>query len=85
MSQQTQPNVINCLASGRYLYLVLRVKGTRVAPFSICEMEVTPKAGKRYRKKELTGADWDGPRDANSRQHVEPAAARPLGRHKRKT
>ena len=29
---------------GRYLYLVLRVRGTQVAALSICEMEVTPKA-----------------------------------------
>ena len=32
--------------AGRYLYLVLRVRGTRVAPLSICEVEVTPKAGR---------------------------------------
>eukprot|EP00435_Cladocopium_sp_Y103_P021238 s4452_g5.t1 len=43
LSQQQQPNMFNCLASGRYLYLVLRVRGTRVAPLSICEVEVTPK------------------------------------------
>lgn len=43
LSQQIQPNMFNCLARGRYLFLVLRVSGRQVAPFSICEMEVTPK------------------------------------------
>jgi len=43
LTRDVQPNMFNCLASGRYLYLVLRVRGTRVAPFSICEIEVTPK------------------------------------------
>ncbi|CAJ1444834.1 unnamed protein product, partial [Effrenium voratum] len=43
LSRQQQPNMFNCLASGRYLWLVLRLSGTQVAPFSICEVEVTPK------------------------------------------
>ncbi|OLP87469.1 hypothetical protein AK812_SmicGene31314 [Symbiodinium microadriaticum] len=45
-----QPNIFNCLASGRYLWLVLRVSGTMVAPLSVCEVEVTPKgpSGNRH-------------------------------------
>ncbi|CAE7658806.1 SOQ1 [Symbiodinium pilosum] len=45
-----QPNMFNCLASGRYLWLVLRVTGTMVAPLSVCEVEVTPKgpSGNRH-------------------------------------
>ena len=34
-----------CSVAGRYLWLVLRVSGTMVAPLSVCEVEVTPKAG----------------------------------------
>ncbi|CAE7199415.1 Nhlrc2 [Symbiodinium natans] len=45
-----QPNAFNCLASGRYLWIVLRVSGTLVAPLSVCEVEVTPKgpSGNRH-------------------------------------
>ncbi|CAE8643790.1 unnamed protein product, partial [Polarella glacialis] len=43
ISRSVQPNAINCLASGRYLWIVLRARGSTVAPLSLCEVEVTPK------------------------------------------
>jgi len=43
LSRTAQPAMANCSHSGRYLWIVLRVRGTRSAPLSLCEVDVSPK------------------------------------------
>lgn len=59
MMRRGGPQTAECLFSGRYLFIVLRVAGMRSSPLSLCEVEVQPQgpSGTKHIL-QTTGSQW---------------------------